>query len=89
MFYVRPVFVISLHVMVYGFYRVRMQDRSSYAVRRKTALLTILLRIVLAHASPTSLNHTLCLHAFLLLFFRLYAHLVMASSLEGSYIHTY
>ena len=48
-----------------------MQDNSSCAVERKIASLTAPIRIVLMLASHTLLNHTLCLCAFLLLFFRL------------------
>ena len=68
-FYVLPVFVISLHVTVYGFYGASMHGSSSCVVRRKTVSLTIPLQIVLALASHASLNHTFCLRAFLLLFF--------------------
>ena len=70
-----------------------MQASSLRVVGRKIAGLNAPIRIVLALASHASLlNHTLCLHAFLLLFFRLCRSTVrqiMALALELPYVRTY
>ena len=65
--YIRTVFSISLHIAVYGFYRVCMQDSSLCEVRRKMVShmshITPL-QIFLVPMSHASLNHTLCLRDF-------------------------
>ena len=79
----------ALHMAVYGVYEVHMQGSSSCAVRRKIASLTAQLWIGLMLTSHASLNHTLCLHAFLLLFLQICIHQVMALALKRTYIRMY
>ena len=54
LFYICTMFTISLHVAVYGFYRVHMQVGSSYAARRKIDCLSIhVARFAQSHTLPT------------------------------------
>ena len=69
-----------------------MQDSSSCAVGRKIMSLTAPTRIVLALTSHDSLDHTLCLYAFLFVFFRLCrstVHQGMALALQLTYVRAY
>ena len=64
MFYIHTVFAISLHLAVNDVYRECMQASCSHIVKRMLVSLIAPLRIVLALASHSSLNHSLCLRAF-------------------------
>ena len=95
-FYIRSMSAINLYVAVYDFYSLLKSAHAGqqFVCGRKNDSdnLATLIPIVLALASNVSLNHTLCLHAFLLLFFRLCCstvHQVMALALELTDIHTY